>query len=119
MGGAALETKGLELRGTDKVVIPQTPFEQGKTEMAFPVLRKSRSCYEFRSSMGRGRPDRGRGAGALTFTPHLQGSLSHLSRKFCFLAMTFIPKKMSVMREREAGAPPSRGTGALWGDVWP
>lgn len=69
--------------------------------------------------MGRGLPDRGgAGTGALTFTPHLHGSLSHLSRKFCFLAMTFIPKKMIGMREREAGAPPSRGTGALWGDVW-
>lgn len=60
-GGAALETKGLELRGTGRVVTPQTPFEQGKAEMAFPVLRKSRSFYELRSSVGRGLPDRGRG----------------------------------------------------------
>lgn len=61
-GGAALETKGLELRGTGRVVTPtpQAPFEQGKTEMAFPVLRKSRSFSEFRSRMGRGLQDRGK-----------------------------------------------------------
>lgn len=41
---------------------------------------------------------------------------SHLSRKSSFLAMTFMAKEMTGMREREAAAPPSRGTSILWGD---
>lgn len=47
---AALETKGLELRGTGGVVTPQAPFEPGKTEMAFPVVRVDNS--EFRTGWG-------------------------------------------------------------------
>lgn len=57
-------------------------------------------------------------AGALTLTPHLQAASSPLSRKSCFLAMTFMAKEMTGMSEREVAAPPARRTSILWGDSW-
>lgn len=54
--------------------------------------------------------------GELTLAPHLLGSLSPLSRKSCFLAMTFIVEELIGMRERKAEAPPSRGRSVQWGD---
>lgn len=65
---------------------------------------------------GKGAARTGEEAGGLTLTPHRQAASSHLSRKSCFLAMTFMAKEMTGMREREAAAPPSRGTSILWGD---